>query len=249
MGNTKYNKNKYYVKLIWTGTFYPNPKHPQKRTYEDEFEFDSFPKEDDIVTKFFECQPLIVNRDDWDDIKILSYTIINPMIDNEIIIKSTKEENMGTIVKLLENGEIRLRTGKLVKPVNEIVKIEDDVVHFKLNKNRTTGEYRYVGQVDLADYCRLSLWAHRLTVDHATKAGVIAYDNGYEHKSLAAAILNPEKGKKVKYSNSDKLDCRKCNLVVAGTVPVNTNYTETPETLHYEQPTLFDYLIDDLVDE
>lgn len=110
-------------------------------------------------------------------------------------------------VRLLYDGSIRFSTGKTVKPVNEVEKIEDNVVYFKLNNNKFTGK------VDLVDYCRLTLWAHRLTFDHAdVNRGVIAYDNGYEHKSLGAMILMTNKGQNVRYNNLDKLDCRRSNL-------------------------------------
>lgn len=109
----------------------------------------------------------------------------------------------------MEDGAIKFKTGRVEVPKNPIVKIENGIVTFKLNKDR------YNGNVSIADYFRLSLWAHRLTYDHALLGrGVIAYDNGYEHKSLAAAIMQTRKGQKVTYKNRDSLNCLKENLVV-----------------------------------
>ena len=76
-------------------------------------------------------------------------------------------------------------------------------------------KHKYLAQVNVDDYFRLSLWAHRLTLDHSLpRRGVISYDNGYEHKSLAAAIMQTTKGQKVTYNNKDNLDCRRENLVI-----------------------------------
>lgn len=112
-------------------------------------------------------------------------------------------------IKLLNDGTIRFKTGRIEKPRNEVWKIEDGVVYFILNNNT------YVGKVNLDDYFKLSLWAHRLTFDHADiNKGVIAYDNGYEHKSLAAAVKQTSKLEKVTYLNACRLDCTKENLVI-----------------------------------
>lgn len=112
-------------------------------------------------------------------------------------------------IKLMEDGSIKFKTGRVEVPKNPVVKIEDGIVTFKLNKNK------HEGKVSIADYFRLSLWAHRLTYDHALIGrGVIAYDNGYEHKSLAAAIMQTVKGQKVTYKNHDSLNCLKENLLV-----------------------------------
>ena len=91
-------------------------------------------------------------------------------------------------IQLLADGSIKFKTGRVEKPKNTIYKIESDVVFFLMNKDR------YIGKVDVSNYFRLSLWAHKLTFDHADiRKGVIAYDNGYEHKSLPAAIVHTEK--------------------------------------------------------
>jgi hypothetical protein len=111
-------------------------------------------------------------------------------------------------IGLSEDGAIKFKTGRVEVPKNPVVRIEDGIVEFKLNKDK------YIGKVNIDDYFRLSLWAHRLTYDHALLGkGVIAYDNGYEHKSLAAAIMQTKKGEKVTYLDSS-LNCCKDNLLV-----------------------------------
>ena len=112
-------------------------------------------------------------------------------------------------ITLLEDGSIRFKTGRVEMPKNRVTKIEDGVVYFLVNKGK------HEAKVNIEDYFRLSLWAHRLTMDHRLiSRGVIAYDNGYEHKSLGAAIMQTTKGQRVSYANKDHLDCRKSNLVV-----------------------------------
>lgn len=112
-------------------------------------------------------------------------------------------------IKLLEDGRIRFKNGRIETPRNPVDKIENGVVHFKVNKDR------YVCKVNVNDYFRLSLWAHRLTLDHANPfIGVVAYDNGYEHKSLAAAIMQTTKGQKVSYKDKNHLNCCRENLVI-----------------------------------
>jgi hypothetical protein len=112
-------------------------------------------------------------------------------------------------IKLLEDGALKFKTGRIEIPKNRILKIENGVVHFLMNKDN------YEGTVNVDDYFRLSLWAHRLVYDHKIiGAGVITYDNGYEHKSLAAAIMQTPKGKKVSYLDKNSFNCRKENLIV-----------------------------------
>lgn len=115
-------------------------------------------------------------------------------------------------IELLEDGSVRFKTGRVEVPKNEVIKIKDGAVYFLMNDDQL------VGQVDVADYFRLSLWAHRLTFDHADlSSGVVAYDNGYEHKSLAAAIMQTQRGQKVTYVNkNNRCNCRRDNLVVKG---------------------------------
>jgi len=110
----------------------------------------------------------------------------------------------------LPNGDIKFKTGRVVTPKNKVVKLNDQEISFVMN------DAKHVGIVDVYDYLRLSLWAHKMTFDHADiNKGVISYNNGYEHKSLAAAIMNTSKNKKVCYNNFNRCDCRRNNLRVA----------------------------------
>jgi hypothetical protein len=112
-------------------------------------------------------------------------------------------------IKLLDDGSIRFKTGRVEMPKNKVWKIEDGVVYFLMNSDC------YIGRVDVEDYFRLSLWAHTMTFDHKDiSVGVIAYDNGYEHKSLAAAIMQTKKGSRVYYGDYNRFNCTKANLVV-----------------------------------
>jgi hypothetical protein len=112
-------------------------------------------------------------------------------------------------ITLLPDGRIRFKTGRIEMPKNKVTKIEEGVVYFLVNKDK------YEVVVDIDDYFRLSLWAHRLTLDHKLiRRGVVAYDNGYEHKSLPAAIKQTTKGYRVTYVDKNHLNCRKENLTV-----------------------------------
>ena len=119
-------------------------------------------------------------------------------------------------IKLIAGGFLRFKTGRIEKPKNKITKIENGVVYFKMNRDL------YTGMVNVEDYFRLSLWAHRLTVDHIGCYGIIAYDNGYEHKSLPAAIMQTSKSQKVRYKNDMRkfnvYNCTRDNLVVKTSV-------------------------------
>ena len=115
-------------------------------------------------------------------------------------------------IELLEDGRIQFKKGRknvrTETPKNEVMKIEDGVVYFKLNRNR-------IGTVMVEDYLKLSLWAQRLVFDHVSLfSGVISYDNGFEHKSLPAAIMKTTHGQKVGYRDNNHLNCCRENLFV-----------------------------------
>ena len=115
-------------------------------------------------------------------------------------------------IKLLESGAIRFTTGREEIPKNRVIEISDNEVLFIMN-----GE-KFIGKVDLEDYFALSLWAHKLTFDHLDlNLGVVAYNNGYEHKSLPAAVMKTTKGQRVSYKTNNRFDCTKNNLIVEDT--------------------------------
>jgi hypothetical protein len=114
-------------------------------------------------------------------------------------------------IALLEDGRIRLKTRRVVTPENEVICIRDGVVYFKLNRDR-------ICLIDVDDYFRFSLWAHRVCFSHAdTNVGVVAYDNGYEHRSLPGLIMQTCTGQTVSYRNVNHCDIRKKNLYIRGT--------------------------------
>lgn len=113
-------------------------------------------------------------------------------------------------IALLEDGMLRLKTGRIVKPENEILRIKNGVIHFIMNRNR-------VCVIDIEDYFKWSLWAHRVTFSHLdTNVGVVAYDNGYEHRSLPALIMQTNPGQKVGYVDGNHCNIRKENLFIKG---------------------------------
>ena len=82
----KYNKNKYYVKFIWTGIYHRTNK-ANVGIFEDEFEFDSFPREEELISRFRQQHRRIIISNDWSDIKIIEYTVLLPMSKSNILIK------------------------------------------------------------------------------------------------------------------------------------------------------------------
>lgn len=111
-------------------------------------------------------------------------------------------------IELLADNQLRFKNGRVVTPRNVVTRVEDNAIHFILN-------HGYEGSVSVEDYFKYALWAQRLTLDHPDpKVGIIAYDNGYEHKSLPAAIMQTTRGKKVHYKDGNHLNCCRENLVV-----------------------------------
>lgn len=82
----KYNKDKYYIKFIWTATYHRNNK-ANVGIYEDEFEFDSFPREEELISRFRQQHRRIINNNNWSDIRIIEYTVLLPMSKSDIVIK------------------------------------------------------------------------------------------------------------------------------------------------------------------
>ena len=113
-------------------------------------------------------------------------------------------------ITLLEDGRLRLKNGRVVVPENEILSIRNGVVCFMMNRN-------LVGFINVEDYFKWSLWAHRVTFSHRdTNVGGVAYDNGYEHRSIPALIMQTKPGQRVSYHNNNHCDIRKENLYIIG---------------------------------
>lgn len=82
----KYNQNKCYVVIIWTGDFqYPDGKETRKQT--EVFTFDKVPTEQEIKTELEQYQSNVMSRNDWTNVKIIGYSILPPMIIKDIILK------------------------------------------------------------------------------------------------------------------------------------------------------------------
>lgn len=113
-------------------------------------------------------------------------------------------------ITLLEDGRLRLKNGRIVVPENEILYIRNGVVCFMMNRN-------LVCFIDVEDYFKWSLWAHRVTFSHRdTNVGGVTYDNGYEHRSIPALIRQTKPGQRVSYHNNNHCDIRRENLYIIG---------------------------------
>lgn len=113
-------------------------------------------------------------------------------------------------IALLEDGRLRLKTGRVVTPENEVLCIRDKVIYFKVNRD-------LVVSMDIDEYFKWSLWAHKAHFSHGnTDVGTVAYDNGYEHRSVAALVMQTTKGQRVGYKNGNHCDVRRENLFIYG---------------------------------
>ena len=83
----KYNINKYYVKLVWTGDFEYKSDFIDHREELEEFEYDHLPTELEIVESFKRYQSTILTSSNWSNIAITGYTILSPIIKTNIVIK------------------------------------------------------------------------------------------------------------------------------------------------------------------
>jgi hypothetical protein len=82
----KYNQNKCYVVVNWTGDFqYPNEKETRKQT--EVFTFDKVPTEQEIKTELEQYQSNVMSRSDWTNVRIVGYSILPPMTIKDIILK------------------------------------------------------------------------------------------------------------------------------------------------------------------
>lgn len=82
----KYNQNKCYVIVTWTGDFqYPDEKETRKQT--EVFTFDKVPTEQEIKTELEQYQSNVMSRSDWTNVKIVGYSILPPMTIKDIILK------------------------------------------------------------------------------------------------------------------------------------------------------------------
>lgn len=113
-------------------------------------------------------------------------------------------------IALMNDGRLRPKNGRLVTPENDILCIKDGVIYLRMNRH-------LVCSIDVEDYFRWSLWAHRVTFSHLdVNVGGVTYDNGYEHRSIPALIMQTKPGQRVSYRNNNHCDIRKENLYIMG---------------------------------
>ena len=115
-------------------------------------------------------------------------------------------------IKLLEDGRIRLKTGKIVEPCNEVY-----VLDVENNRTVLRVSRKFFVELDTDDYFEHTFWAHTLEMGHADiRKGVVAFDNGYTHRSVAAKIMGTTASQKVGYKDGNKFNLRKSNLYIKG---------------------------------
>lgn len=113
-------------------------------------------------------------------------------------------------IKLLSNGDIQLKTGKIVTPCNRVLSLNTETVELVVNK-------RYIVTIDTSDYFDYALWANRLTMEHADiRKGIVAVDTGFTHKSVSALIMHTEQGQRVGYRDGTHLNLKRSNLYIIG---------------------------------
>lgn len=119
-------------------------------------------------------------------------------------------------IKLNEDGSITLKTGRRVTPVNKVTKITRTEVHFEIQEQAL--QKPLVVKMNRMDYFDEAVWATRQTLDHPYPRGIVAYDTGYQHKSLPAKIMNTVRGQRVTYKDGDHLNLCRSNLRVVGSM-------------------------------
>jgi hypothetical protein len=119
-------------------------------------------------------------------------------------------------IKLLENGDIRLKTGRVVTPCNKVYTLDLNTVELRASN-------KFVVAINTEDYFNYALWANCLEMGHADiRKGVVGIDTGYTHKSVAALIMHTDKDQKVGYKDGNKFNLRKSNLYIKGETATNS---------------------------
>lgn len=119
-------------------------------------------------------------------------------------------------IKLLANGDIQFKTSRKETPYNRVITLNAEYVEAVVNEG-------LIVTFDTEDYFKYALWANPLHMDHSDiRRGVIAVENGYTHKSVAALIMQTERGQRVSYRDGNRRNLKKSNLYIVGD-------TEEPE--------------------
>lgn len=113
-------------------------------------------------------------------------------------------------IKLLGNGDIQFKTNRKETPYNRVISINTKFVEVVVNGKHLT-------YIDTEDYFKYALWANPLAMEHGDiRRGVVAVENGYSHKSVAALVMQTKPGQTVGYKNNNRFDLRKANLYIRG---------------------------------
>ncbi len=113
-------------------------------------------------------------------------------------------------IKLLDNGDIQFKTSRKETPYNRVITLNADYVEAVVNDD-------LIVTIDTEDYFKYALWANPLHMDHSDiRHGVIAVENGYTHKSVAALIMQTKPGQRVRYRDGKRRNLRKSNLYIIG---------------------------------
>jgi hypothetical protein len=113
-------------------------------------------------------------------------------------------------IKLLSNGDIKFKTGRIETPCNRVISLNANTVEVIINR-------KYLATIDTSDYFNHALWANRLDMEHAdVRRGVVAVDTGFTHKSVPALIMQTKRGQKVSYLDGNRFNLRKSNLYIRG---------------------------------
>ena len=113
-------------------------------------------------------------------------------------------------LKLLDNGDICLKTKRVVTPYNKVYSLDANTVEFRVSN-------KFVVTMNTEDYLNYAFWANCLEMGHADiRKGVVAVDTGYTHKSVAAMIMQTKDGQKVGYRDGNKFNLTRSNLYIKG---------------------------------
>ena len=114
-------------------------------------------------------------------------------------------------IKLLENGDLRLKTRRVVTPVNPIIKIADGKIFWRMNKVR--GQYKYIGSCDIQDYINNALWAFNVKYNSSDlTSGSVVFDTGYSQIALTGRILGTTGKAKTFMRDMNRMNCSRSNI-------------------------------------
>lgn len=88
-------------------------------------------------------------------------------------------------IALLPNGDLRLKTLKVITPHNPIIKVERGKVYIRTNKVK--GEYKYTVVIPLEKYIMHSCYYHNIKMNSSDPTkGSVVMDTGYSQVALTS---------------------------------------------------------------